>query len=1323
MVLMAQNPVSAGTLNADPRLMALEAEGKPALLLSLDGRDVLWSTASGAAVLGLEDHAPVSLSAAHPLTKQVSSFAYQLAPGSGPRLMRLRLPSLGLRGAVTCQVVRIAAESGERAVLIVMLDAPAALLRPVKKAVAAPVLEAPADVEEAPAAEEITIAPAEEPVAEELPRFDVAIVEELMVTAHDAAPAADAEEIPAEETSEVLEIVAEMEPAVEAVSAVEMAHEVDASEEATSEEEVEAPAPVIAAPVETGPAPHVEDEELEDGEDEDETVLEDESSEEDAEDLDEDEDDDIEAETAAEDDDEDEEYEDGEAEDAEALTEAAVLPEPVPVPVAAEPQPQPQPESEDEEIAAEAEEETGGEEEAEEDAEEETASATVTPIRLPLRFVWQSNESGQIVLISPEIANTVGLSPSDIVGQTWSGLAERYGLSGGERLTRALDHHDTWSGVVVDWPMGGDMALPVELAGLPVFDRERRFRGFRGFGVVREAPRPMEKKLATAAPVEHAEPEDEPEAWAIPLADEMNSPAPALDERVALSPELPASTVVTFPERAAPRALVNEVRPPLNTSERTAFREIARALGASIAEAEVRHAEEEEEAAAPAAVAEEPEVQAEPEIEEAEAAAAPAATEESVEEEDASSEDEAEVEAAPQTVETAEETAAEPIEAVVETPAVVALDVEAEAEQEDAEEQPSDEAPVLADATEAEEPQPVAEATAEAETETETEAEAEISEDSAAEEPSEEAPVAAEPEETVEAVAEEEPAAGESEAEDEPAPTPPALDAVPALLPQKFPLLASLDTHQVEEDEEELDAEPLPPVNVQPLLDAMPSAVLMHRLGAPLYANRAFFKLTGFEDLGHVAQVGVDHLFVDEDVPVNPDAPVAPREGLTLRRADDSTVNVQVQLRPIEWEGEPTSLLLMTPVIAPKTTPAPVLAESADQQERPAASAVVPVTPSSTPHPAELRERELRSILDTATDGVIVLDANGRILNVNRSAEALFGYDAVELEGRSFTLLLSAESHRAALDYLDGLKANGVASVLNDGREVIGAVRRGGAIPLFMTLGQVSESKELKFCAVLRDITQFKKAEEELRAAKFQAERASSQKSDFLARVSHEVRTPLNAILGFAEVMMEERFGPLGNERYKDYLKDIHASGNHVISLVNDLLDLSKIEAGKLDLNFTSVNLNEVVSGSVALLQPQANRSRIIIRTSLAPKLPPVVADLRSLKQIVLNVLSNAVKFTPAGGQVIVSTALTDLGQAVIRVRDTGVGMNEKEIATALEPFRQLATSSRETGTGLGLPLTKALVEANRATFAIQSALNNGTLVEVIFPPTRVLAE
>jgi len=221
------------------------------------------------------------------------------------------------------------------------------------------------------------------------------------------------------------------------------------------------------------------------------------------------------------------------------------------------------------------------------------------------------------------------------------------------------------------------------------------------------------------------------------------------------------------------------------------------------------------------------------------------------------------------------------------------------------------------------------------------------------------------------------------------------------------------------------------------------------------------------------------------------------------------------------------------------------------------------------------------------------------------------------------------------------------------------------------------------------------------------------------------MRTPLNSIIGFSDVIIEERFGPIGNDRYRDYLKDIKASGSHLLSLLNDLLDLSKIEAGKMELSFERMNLNDLTQQSVAIMQAQANRARVIIRTALSMNVPGIIADPRSVRQIILNLLSNSIKFTNAGGQVIVSTAATDRGDVMLRIRDTGIGMSEKDIETALQPFRQIATSTKAdaNGTGLGLPLTKALTEANRARFSIKSAVNSGTMVEIIFPAARVLAE
>jgi len=486
------------------------------------------------------------------------------------------------------------------------------------------------------------------------------------------------------------------------------------------------------------------------------------------------------------------------------------------------------------------------------------------------------------------------------------------------------------------------------------------------------------------------------------------------------------------------------------------------------------------------------------------------------------------------------------------------------------------------------------------------------------------------------------------------------------------------------------------------ILERLPVGVLVHRNDNLIYANRAFLEWTGYADLAAVANAGgLERLVAD------PEAGALDRingtgKTFTVATRTGDTLTCEGRLYTVPWNGESALMLVLV-----RTAAADRLRDS-----------------EIALRAAEAETRELRSILDTATDGVLVVDRDGLVLTFNRSAEALFGYEYHEMARRPFTELFAPESERAARDYLDGLTKNGVASVLNDGREVIGRVRQGGLIPLFMTMGPVGTGS-LKFCAVLRDITQWKRAEEDLLNAKRTAERASSAKSDFLAKISHEIRTPLNAIIGFSEVMLAEQFGPIGNERYREYMKDIHASGQHLVSLINDLLDLSKIEAGKLDLVFASVNLNQLVQQCVALMQPQANQQRIIIRSSLSPTLPPVVADARSVRQIVLNLLSNSIKFTGAGGQVIVSTALTDRAEAILRVRDTGIGMTEKEIETAMEPFRQLATSTRygSGGTGLGLPLTKALAEANRAAFSIKSAVDSGTLVEITFPGMRVLAE
>ena len=246
------------------------------------------------------------------------------------------------------------------------------------------------------------------------------------------------------------------------------------------------------------------------------------------------------------------------------------------------------------------------------------------------------------------------------------------------------------------------------------------------------------------------------------------------------------------------------------------------------------------------------------------------------------------------------------------------------------------------------------------------------------------------------------------------------------------------------------------------------------------------------------------------------------------------------------------------------------------------------------------------------------------------------------------------------------------------------------------------------------------KAAPEAEVLRSKTREIAARQLDFLAKVSHEVRTPLNSIIGFAELMLHERFGPIGNTRYKGYAEDIHQSGLYALSLLNDLLDISKIEAGKFELDFTSVDVGEVVDACVASLQPLAKRTRIVLRSSFADDLPLVLTDPRRLRQILLNLLTNAIKFTREGGQVIVSGTMVD-NELRLRVRDSGVGMSENDIAYAMQPFNQLDTSPRhQAGTGLGLPLTKALTDAIRARLELTSEPGVGTSADVIFPKERL---
>ena len=254
-----------------------------------------------------------------------------------------------------------------------------------------------------------------------------------------------------------------------------------------------------------------------------------------------------------------------------------------------------------------------------------------------------------------------------------------------------------------------------------------------------------------------------------------------------------------------------------------------------------------------------------------------------------------------------------------------------------------------------------------------------------------------------------------------------------------------------------------------------------------------------------------------------------------------------------------------------------------------------------------------------------------------------------------------------------------------------------------------------------RMLDQIQDHQETLRETQRQAEAANRAKSEFLASMSHELRTPLNAILGFSEILMMEMAGPLGAPRYKEYAFDIHESGRHLLEVIGDILDISKIEAGRIDLVETEIHPERLVEKARRLIVGRAGEAEVGLRLKVRPDLPLLLADERLVKQAVLNLLSNAVKFTPPGGEVCLSLDRDPDGALVIVVQDNGIGIDEADLERVLTPFGQVETSlsRKHHGTGLGLPLAKSFVELHGGELRLRSALGQGTRVSLRFPPER----
>jgi PAS domain S-box-containing protein len=365
---------------------------------------------------------------------------------------------------------------------------------------------------------------------------------------------------------------------------------------------------------------------------------------------------------------------------------------------------------------------------------------------------------------------------------------------------------------------------------------------------------------------------------------------------------------------------------------------------------------------------------------------------------------------------------------------------------------------------------------------------------------------------------------------------------------------------------------------------------------------------------------------------------------------------------------------------------------------------------------SEAHERLLR-VLDGIPAMVCATGADGRYRFVNHAFAEFVGRRAKQLLGRG-----PAEAHGNALGRL-------IAE--DDARVLSGALRPGASEDeivaadgqrrvLQTTKSLFRDGDDAMIVTVIEDITERKEAEHEQAAARDQAELANRSKTEFLATMSHELRTPLNAIIGFSQVMAGEMLGPITTQKYVGYARDVLASAEHLLGIINDILDVSKLEAGRLELTEETVELDQLVADVLRLVEVKARAGEIRIDLRSEGSIPRLVADPRKIKQIVLNVISNAVKFSHPGGEIEIVLRLRGGGIAVAVV-DHGIGMDAQEVALASTRFGQVASalSRRHAGTGLGLPLAIGLVELHGGTLTIESMKGSGTTVTIAFPPDR----
>lgn len=363
----------------------------------------------------------------------------------------------------------------------------------------------------------------------------------------------------------------------------------------------------------------------------------------------------------------------------------------------------------------------------------------------------------------------------------------------------------------------------------------------------------------------------------------------------------------------------------------------------------------------------------------------------------------------------------------------------------------------------------------------------------------------------------------------------------------------------------------------------------------------------------------------------------------------------------------------------------------------------------------DLRNHQLGLALDNMARGVVMYEPDGTIAICNHQILEMFGFSEADTQkgvhiGKLLTQVLDLYDRPDGMtngELLQRLRGSGGGIV----QEFMLPLRNGRTIHVVYKPIETGG-----FIHTCEDITQRLNYEEALRISKTDAEQANEAKSQFLANMSHELRTPLNAIIGFSEIILDGSIGAIKNPKMRDYLEDLHECGRHLLSLVNDILDLSKAEAGQLEMEWEAVDTARVLQDSVRVMSDTARRQNIELHYEVEANLPLIWSSARRLRQILLNLLSNAIKFTPDGGKVVVTASVHPSGDVLLKIIDTGIGMTRQEVGIAFNPFQQIESSlSRHyQGTGLGLSLTRRLVELLAGTMSVESELGKGTAITIL---------